>query len=318
MNRKIELLINTSELTAGTRGASLGPGAIMTAARKIGSDFFGRFPIERLPDFNSSLDYPTTTPYAKYIKEYSLVYHSIANKVADKILAGSFPVVLAADHGSSAGTIAGIKAAFPSKKLGVIWIDAHGDLHSPYTTPSGNMHGMPLAISLNTINPDKVKNDLDENTTKHWDDLCQSHDIFPKITPENLVFVGVRDTELEEDYLISSLSITNHTIDKVRENGVPIIVAQIEKQLSSCDIIYISFDVDSMDPNSTSFGTGTPVGNGLFPEEATELLTLLAQNKKTVCLEIVEVNPCLDNKLNKMAETTFDILQTVVEAITNN
>jgi arginase len=318
MNRKIELLINTSELTAGTRGASLGPGAIMTAARKNGSDFFGRYPSHVLPDFNASLDSPTSTPYAKYISEYTHVFNTIADAVKNKISEGCFPIVLAADHGSAAGTIAGIKAANPSKKLGVVWIDAHGDLHSPYTTPSGNMHGMPLAICLNTINTDKVKNDLDENTAKQWADLCQSHGIAPKITPENLVFVGVRDTELEEDHLISSLAITNHTIEDVRENGIATIANQILTQLSDCDAIYISFDVDSMDPHSTSFGTGTPVGNGLFPEEATELLSLLVQNEKTVCLEIVEVNPCLDNKLNTMAETTFEILNSVVDAITNN
>ena len=318
MNRRIELLINTSELTAGTRGASLGPGAIMSAARKSGNNFFGRYPIEVLPDFNASLDFPTNTPFAKYIFEYTNVFHAIADRVKEKLHTGAFPILLSADHGSAAGTIAGIKAANPSKKLGVVWIDAHGDLHSPYTTPSGNMHGMPLAICLNTINPDKVKNDLDENTIKQWADLCQSHGIAPKITPENLVFVGVRDTELEEDHLISSLAITNHTIEDVRENGIAAIASQILTQLSDCDAIYISFDVDSMDPHSTSFGTGTPVGNGLFPEEATELLTLLAQNEKTVCLEIVEVNPCLDNKLNTMAETTFDILNSVVNAITNN
>jgi arginase len=318
MNRKIELLINTSELTAGTRGASLGPGAIMTAARKNGSDFFGRYPLEVLPDFNHSLDFPSTTPYAKYISEYTNVFHAIADRVKEKLNAGSFPIVLAADHGSAAGTIAGIKAAYPSKKLGVIWIDAHGDLHSPYTTPSGNMHGMPLAICLNTINPDNVKNDLDENTAKQWTSLCQSYNIIPKISPENLVFVGVRDTELEEDYLLDKLSITNHRIESVREKGIAAIATEIFTQLSDCEALYVSFDVDSMDPHSTSFGTGTPVGNGLFPEEAAELLTLLAKNEKTVCIEFVEVNPCLDNKLNAMAEITFDLLNTVVSAMTTN
>lgn len=318
MNRKIELLINTSELTAGTRGASLGPGAIMTAARKNGSDFFGRYPLEILPDFNHSLDFQTTTPYAKYIADYTNVFHTIADRVKEKLTTGSFPIILAADHGSAAGTIAGIKAAFPSKKLGVVWIDAHGDLHSPYTTPSGNMHGMPLAICLNTINPDNVKNDLDEKTAKQWTNLCQSYNITPKILPKNLVFVGVRDTELEEDYLLDKLSITNHRIESVREKGVGAIATEIFTQLSDCDALYVSFDVDSMDPHSTSFGTGTPVGNGLFPQEASDLLTLLAKNEKTVCIEFVEVNPCLDNKLNSMAEITFDLLNTVVSAMTTN
>lgn len=125
MNRKIELLINTSELTAGTRGASLGPGAIMTAARKNRSDFFGRYPLHVLPDFNASLDSPTSTPYAKYISEYTHVFNTIADAVKNKISEGCFPIVLAADHGSAAGTIAGIKQPIHPKNLALF-----GSMHT--------------------------------------------------------------------------------------------------------------------------------------------------------------------------------------------
>jgi arginase len=315
MDRKIEIIINTSELTAGTRGASLGPAAIMTAARKQNNPFFGTLPLHPLPDFNHFIDHPTQTPYAKRIEGFEQVFFTVANTTKDLLNQGKFPVLLSADHGSAAGTIAGIKAAFPAKKLGIVWIDAHGDLHSPLTTPSGNMHGMPLAISLNDSNTDRAKNDIDTFTASKWKNLCESFDIFPKVTPESLVFVGVRDTEPEEDYLIEKHHIVNQNVETVRSLGAAEVVDRIHDQLAGCDMIYVSFDVDSMDPEVTSFGTGTPVGNGLFPEEAKEILTLLAQHPKTVCIEFVEVNPCLDNKLNTMAETSFEILEAVVTAL---
>ncbi|MCC6702473.1 MAG: arginase [Fluviicola sp.] len=315
MQRNVEIIINTSELTAGTRGASLGPAAIMTAARKQNNNFFGKIPLHPLPDFNTLIDQPTSTLYAKRIDGYESVFYAIAEKTIDLLKTDRFPLILAADHGSAAGTIAGICAHYPNKKLGVVWIDAHGDLHSPLTTPSGNMHGMPLALSLGNSNLDQAKNDVDAHSLEKWNSMVGSYGKHGKIAAENLVFVGVRDTEPEEDYLIENLQITNHTVETVRRLGVKAVIDQINEQLNDCDIIYVSFDVDSMDPEVTSFGTGTPVGNGLFPEEATEILTLLAQNPKTVCMEFVEVNPCLDNKLNTMAETTFSILEKVVEAL---
>lgn len=316
MSRKIELIINTSEITAGTRGASLGPGAIMTAARKSGNNFFGQFPIHPLPDFNSILDKPITTPFAKHIETYEKVFNTVKNSISSRLLNGTSPVVLAADHGSAAGTIAGIKAAFPTKRLGVVWIDAHGDLHSPYTTPSGNMHGMPLSIALNSDNLSCKRNDPTVLTVETWNKLKQSDNIAPKLNPEDLVFVGVRDTEPEENHLLETLPITNILVETVRKEGAKAVATHILDQLSACDMIYVSFDVDSMDPEITSFGTGTPVGNGIFPEEAEEILTLLAENPKTVCIEFVEINPCLDNKINTMAEVAFSILEKVTEAFT--
>lgn len=317
MHRNLEIIINTSELTAGTRGASLGPGAIMTAARKHNNSFFGKIPLHPLPDFNHYIDQPTATIFAKRIDGFSRVFHSVADTVSTLLSKAITPVVLAGDHGSAAGTIAGIKAQFPDKRLGVIWIDAHGDLHSPYTTPSGNMHGMPLAICLGENNISQSRNDLDAHTIEAWDGLKQAYGIFPKIKPEDLVFIAVRDTEPEEDHLINTLHLTNHTVEDVRKSGVPAIVENCLNQLQDCDLLYISFDVDSMDPQLTSFGTGTPVGNGLTPEEATEILTLLAQDQRTVCVEFVEVNPCLDNKCNAMAEYAFEILEKVTNVLTS-
>eukprot|EP01041_Mallomonas_annulata_P025357 gene25357-46368_t len=144
-SKNLKFIINTSEITAGTRGASLGPDAVITAARKKNNYLFGNFPLVRLQDENHLLDQETKFAFAKRIDGLVKIYERLNSSVQETLKEGEFPFVLASDHGSAGGTIAGIKSAFPGKRLGVIWIDAHGDLHSPFTTPSGNIHGMPLS-----------------------------------------------------------------------------------------------------------------------------------------------------------------------------
>lgn len=315
MKREIKLLINKSEITAGTRGASLGPEAIMTAARKANSNYFGKYSIDYVEEFNYLLDNEIKYPQAKRVVGLVKVFESVSSKVKAVIEAGEFPIVLAADHGSAGGTIAGIKAAFPSKRLGVVWIDAHGDLHTPYTTPSGNMHGMPLSTALCIDNQEEKVNELIPEVVEMWEKLKNTGVQGAKIQPNDLVFIGVRDTEPQEDALIERLDITNHTVDEVRRQGVRTIIEKTLVQLEECDLIYISFDVDSMDPEMTSHGTGTPVKNGLSPQEAQEFLNAFAQDEKTVCIEYVEVNPCLDEKTNKMAEVTFGLLENMTNEL---
>lgn len=312
MSKNITFLVNKSEITAGTRGASLGPEAIMTAARKSGSMLFnGREP-EYLPCVNRYLDADTTFKYAKRIDGVLEIYNALNNAVSQKLRQHQFPVILAGDHGSAGGTIAGIKSAFPDKRLGVVWIDAHADIHTPYTTPSGNIHGMPLATALALDNLDCKQNDLDGETLSLWHALQNVGGISPKIKPEDIIYVGVRSTEPQEDACIAQLGIRKISVDDVRQNGAQATVQDITDYLSACDFIYVSFDVDSMDPDLTSRGTGTPVENGLMPSEAQTMLEMLVQDPKTVCLEVVEVNPCLDDKVNTMAEVTLDILESVV------
>ena len=309
MKRDIEILINKSEITAGTRGSSLGPEAVMTAARKRESDYFSKFPIHHVQHMNHLLDTTVKFPYAKRIEGLVHVFQSVSSNVKALLDAQKFPLIIASDHGSAGGTIAGIKAAHPNKRLGVVWIDAHGDLHTPYTTPSGNMHGMPLATALGEDNVECKINEIGEEEKHMWNLLKSTGIDGPKISPEDLVFISVRDTELPEDKIIERLNITNHTVDQIRESGKEEILRKTLDQLKDCEIIYVSFDVDSMDPKETSHGTGTPVDHGLSAIEATYFMTELAKLDKLVCMELVEVNPCLDEKINKMAEVTFDVLE---------
>lgn len=317
MKKNITYIINTSEITAGTRGASLGPGAMMTAARKQNNDLFGAFPIVYVKDMNYLLDQPVVHQYAKRAEGLKEVFESVSSEVKSVLSTDGFPLVLAGDHGSAAGTIAGIKAQFPTKRLGVIWIDAHGDLHTPFTTPSGNMHGMPLAIALNEDNKTVQRNDVPQTTANIWEELKNSAFAGAKIQAEDLVFVGVRDVEEEEVALMERLKIKNFTVEEVRQSGVDVILAAVNQKLSNCDLLYVSFDVDSMDPDETSYGTGTPVKNGITVEEARAFLVGFAKDPKLVCMEFVEVNPCLDNKENKMAEVAFELLNDVISTLKN-
>lgn len=317
MNANITFLINKSEITAGTRGASLGPDAIITAARKKGSYVFSDNKIEEIRNWNELLNTPVKFPYAKRIVGLLNVYEELNSKISTLLKSEAFPLVLAADHGSAGGTISGIKSAFPDKRIGVVWIDAHADIHTPYTTPSGNLHGMPLASVLDIDNLECKINDIDAETEKYWNKLKNVGGVSKKINSEDLVYVGVRDTEAGEEAVMKSFGIKSIEVDEVREKGPSEIIKMITDQLKDCDLIYVSFDVDSMDPNLTSHGTGTPVPNGITPAEAKDLLVQLAENPKTVCIEVVEVNPCLDEKKNTMAEVTLELVEAVVDTIKN-
>jgi arginase len=315
MSTNVTFLINKSEITAGTRGASLGPDAIITAARKKNSYIFGENPIEKIVNSNGFLDKPTKYPFAKRIDGLLQVYNEVSAKVKAILEKKSFPLILAADHGSAGGTISGLKATFPDKRIGAIWIDAHADIHTPYTTPSGNMHGMPLASVMDLDNLECKINDVDAETISLWNELKRVGGNTKKIDAKDVVYIAVRDTETQEEAVMNQFGMKWFTVNDVREQGTQAIVEATLEHLQNCDIIYLTFDVDSMDPDMTSHGTGTPVPNGISPQEAKDLMIAFSKEPKTTCVEIVEVNPCLDEKENTMAEVTLDILEAVTEVI---
>lgn len=309
------LVINDSEIAAGTRGASLGSRAIEIEAVKKNDDIFRRTPLRHVEHQNNALYDRIKHPLAKRIDAYSKVFNNTAQSVKEVLSEGNFPLIIAADHGNAAGTIAGIKMTHPEQRLGVIWIDAHGDLHSPYTTPSGNMHGMPLAISINEDNTENQVNDPDSETTNYWNGLKNYGDIAPKVQPEDLVFFGVRDTEEPEVQLMRKYGMRNFPVSEVDRRGAATCVEEALGLLSNCDRIYISFDVDSMDPFVVSKGTGTPVKNGFIPETAIDIMKHIIASGKVCCLEIVEANPLLDDKANEMARVTYLILKSLITEI---
>lgn len=314
--KNIKLIEVPSEIGAGTRGASLGIDAIKIAALDFMSNFFVHFPSEKIEVENQLLFEPIKSPYAKRITGITNIYERVSKAVSDCIKSHFFPVVLSGDHATAGGTIAGIKMAKPKSKLGVIWIDAHADLHTPYTTPSGNMHGMSLATAIGEDNEEMKVHDLDEKTARQWDHLKNLGKIFPKVLPEDVVIVSLRDYEKEERSLIEKHGIKIITTNEIRRNGPESVSRKVLRYLSDCTDIYVSFDVDSLD-SSISKGTGTPVGNGLREREAEDLISKFMQNRKICCFEITEVNPTLD-KENLMAEIAFNILQRSVNVLMMN
>ena len=314
--KNIKLIEVPSEIGAGTRGASLGIEAIKIAALDFMSNFFVHFPSEKIEVENRLLFEPIQSPYAKRIQGILTVYERVSKAVADSIRSHFFPVVLSGDHSTAGGTLAGIKIAKPKSKLGVIWIDAHSDLHTPYTTPTGNMHGMPLAASIAEDNEECRVHDLDDKTLSFWEQLKNIGKIQPKVLPEDIVFISLRDYEKEEKALIEKYGIKVITTSEVRRNGAESISRKVLRYLSDCTDIYVSFDVDSLD-SSISRGTGTPVSNGLKEREAEDLISKFMQSRKICCFEITEVNPTLD-KENLMAEIAFNILQRSVNILMMN
>lgn len=314
--RNIKIIEVRSEIGAGTRGASLGIDAIKIAALDFMSSFFVNFPSEQVENENRLLYEPVESPYAKRIKGILTMYERVAESVCNTLKSGLFPLVLAGDHSTAGGTIAGIRMAKPKNRLGVIWIDAHADLHSPFTTPSGNMHGMPLAASLAEDNIDSQVHNPDPQTVDYWNKIKNIGKISPKINPEDIVFIALRDYEKEEEHILRKHNIKVIPVQEVRRKGVENVVRQTLLHLSNCDDIYVSFDVDCLD-SSISRGTGTPVSNGLREREAEDLMASFMQNHKICCFEVTEVNPTLD-KENLMAEIAFNILQRSVNLLLMN
>ena len=314
--KNIKLIEVPSEIGAGTRGASLGIDAIKIAALDFMSSFFIHFPSERVSHENKLLYEPIESHYAKRIKGIYTMYERVSKAVTDSLKGNFFPVVISGDHSIAGATIAGIKIARPESKLGVIWIDAHADLHTPFTTPSGNVHGMPMSITINEDNKESAVHDVDPETVRYWNALKNIGDIAPKVLPEDIVFVSLRDFEKEEKHLIEKHDMKVISTNELRRKGPEGVVKSVFRYLGDCTDIYISFDMDSMDA-SISRGTGTPVGNGLREREAEDLISKFMQNRKVCCFEITEVNPTLD-KENLMAEIAFNILQRSVNILMMN
>jgi arginase len=177
---------------------------------------------------------------------------------------------------------------------------------------------MPLAAALSEDNIACKINDISEDTAKYWSSMKNIGYEGAKVLASDVVYFGVRDTEEPEEKQIEELGIKNYLVHEVRYRGLEVCVNETLESLSDCDMIYISFDVDSMDCDLISYGTGTPVPKGFDQYEIISIINQLIASKKVSCLELVEVNPLLDLKGNKMAETAFEVLNAVTKTIKEN
>lgn len=314
--RELKLIEVKSEIGAGTRGASMGIDAIKIAALDFGSRYFKKYKSIEIPNENHLLLESSGNQYAKRISGVLTMAERIAEEVSRTLKNNEFPIILSGDHSCAAGTISGIRKAYPKARIGVIWIDAHSDIHSPYTTPSGNLHGMPLAIVLDEDNIESKINKPDQETINYWYQLKNIGNIVPKIKYSDLVYIAMRDAEPSEQYLLKKHKVKNFPTAEIRKRGVERVAIDALKYLDHCDMIYVSFDVDSLDA-SISKGTGTPVPNGITEREAGNLAARLMTSEKVCCFEMVEVNPTLD-KENLMAENAFEILLRATNSLIND
>ncbi|MDO6674814.1 arginase [Tenacibaculum sp. 1B UA] len=313
--KEIKIIKNRSDIGAGTRGSDMGVDAIEIAAINQKSNYFDSYDFEDVITENESIYNKVNNSFAKRIDSVFNQCKRLSNHVKVNLQEGKFPIVLSGDHSSALGTISGVKAANPTKRVGVVWIDAHGDLHSPYTSPSGNIHGMPLSAAISDDNLDCQINDVDRETSELWERMKNIGTSGQKVLPEDIVFFGVRDTEEPEDKQMEKYGIKNYMVAEVRYRGLDVCVNEALEKLSNCDVIYVSFDVDSMDCDMISYGTGTPVPKGFDQYEIINLINGLLASKKVACLEFVEVNPLLDLRGNKMAETAFEVLEEVTKKV---
>lgn len=313
--KELKIIEVKSEIGAGTRGASLGVEAMKIASLDLNSDFFKQHESVEVENVNELLFDGAKHSYAKFIDGVMIMEERVCLEVYETIWEEDFPLIMAGDHSTAYGTIAGIKKANPKTRLGVIWIDAHADIHTPFTTPTGNMHGMALAMACGIDNLECKVNDPRGETLEYWEQIKDVGMPGAKIYPEDIVFIAVRDLEKPENYLLNKFNVNFIETEDVKKIGAEKIAQRALEMLDHCDLIYISFDVDSID-SRFSTGTGTPVPNGLTVEEAKTLNVELAKSPKVCAWEIVEVNPTLDTE-NRTAESAFEILEATAKSIVN-
>jgi len=219
-------------------------------------------------------------PKLRYLDEILKTTTVLAARVEKVLEQNKFPLCLGGDHSMALGTIAGISSYCRKNNLtlGVIWIDAHADMNTDNTTPSGNIHGMPLAASLGLGNSD----------------LVNLYGFAPKLKPENCAIIAARSIDPQERLNIKKLNPSVYTMSDVDKLGIHRIISRVLKQFKEkVDHIHISFDVDSIDPNFAP-GVGTPVPGGLNYREAHLLMESIAECGCMSSLEVAEVNPILD------------------------
>lgn len=282
------------DLGAGRRGVDMGPSALRIAGLESKLKALG-YKVEDTGDINIEImeRQKIINPKLKYLDEILKTSKKLASRIEKVLEQNKFPLCLGGDHSMALGTLAGI-ASYCRKNnltLGVIWIDAHADMNTDETTPSGNIHGMPLAASMGLGHPE----------------LVDFYGFAPKLKPENCTIIAARSIDPEERINIKKLNPTVYTMSDVDKLGIHRIISRVLKQFKEkVDHIHVSFDVDSVDPNFAP-GVGTPVPGGLNYREAHLLMESIAECGCMSSLGVAEVNPILDVK-NNSAKFAADLI----------
>ena len=282
------------DLGADRRGVDMGPSALRIAGLQAKLESLG-YKVDDNGDIKIEImeRQKIKNPRLKYLDEIIKTSKLLADKVEKVLEKGAFPLCIGGDHSMALGTISGI-ASYCGKrksKLGVIWIDAHSDMNTDETSPSGNIHGMPLASLLGL----------------GYNELANLLGFSPKLHSENCALIGIRSIDEAEKVNIKKLRLPVYTMNDIDKLGIHRIIAKVLKQFrEKVDHIHISFDVDSVDP-SVAPGVGTPVSGGLSYREAHLIMETVAECGCMSSLEVAELNPILDHK-NKSAVFTAELI----------
>jgi arginase len=288
MKQRVGFLGVPMDLGGGLRGVDMGPSAIRIAGlgrriQALGVDFedLGNVPVLR-----SDTKEPKN-PHARYLDSISNCCRRLRLRIERLLEDGGFPLVVGGDHSIACGTVGGLSSHYhrKRKKIGLIWFDAHADMNTPQTSPSGNVHGMPLAACLG-FGPDE---------------LARLGERFPMVDPKHAVLIGIREVDPGERELAQRCGITVFSMreldilgmDGVMKKAVPIVSQGTAG-------FHVSFDMDGLDPEEAP-GVGTPVTGGVTQREAHLLLEHAAESGKLLGLEFTEINPILDER-NRTAE----------------
>ena len=282
------------DLGAGRRGVDMGPSAIRLAGLSQGLRNLG-FAVE--DDGDVGVPAPETRDpgdrNARYLEPIYHVCNRLRLRVRRSLEQSEVPVVLGGDHSIAIGTVAGVSEYFRGRgqSIGLIWIDAHADMNTPESSPSGNIHGMPLATLLGLGHPR----------------LVEIGGFSPKVKKENVALIGIRDIDAAERDIVVKSGIHVYTMRDVDERGMRAIMQEaIGYASDGTGGFHVSFDLDGMDPRDVP-GTGTPVKGGISWREANLIMEMVSDTERMTSLEITELNPILDVK-NQSGEVAVDLI----------
>jgi arginase len=291
----IHLLGVPMDLGSGRRGVDMGPSAIRIAGVAGRLEELGNKVVDEGDVVIKNMEeLKVGNERARYLAEIARASSILARKI-DRIMGlNHFPLVLGGDHSIAVGTVSGI-AAFAQrqgKKLGLIWIDAHGDINTPESSPSGNIHGMPLAALLGF----------------GASGLTSIAGTSPKVDASNVALVGVRSLDSGEKKRLKETGVQVHTMSDIDRHGVDRVMKKaLARVTEETDYVHVSFDLDAVDP-SVAPGVGTPVKGGLDYREAHLIMEVIADAGVMTSLEMVEVNPILDQG-NASAAFAVELVQ---------
>jgi len=291
--KKIRVIGVPLDLGQSRRGVDMGPSAVRVAGLEARLEALG-FVVEDAGNIAVAIPEQKKEghPRAKYLKEITATCTKHAELVLKTLEGGKTPVVLGGDHSVAAGTVAGVAEFFrkQNQKLGLLWIDAHTDINTPESSPSGNVHGMPLAAIMG-LGPPELANILGFS---------------PKVAPENCVLVGVRDIDAAEKENVRRAGIEVYTMRDIDERGMRAVMEDALRAAGRGTAGYhVSLDMDWVDPEDAP-GVGTPVRGGATYREAHLAMEIIADHGRLTSFEIVEVNPVIDEH-NRTADLAVEL-----------